>query len=54
MREATGDYIPHSQKLPPYWRTDISILKIFRDRLQFRATLRNLFDRHNAKPSLWA
>jgi outer membrane receptor protein involved in Fe transport len=54
MSEATGDYIPHSNRLPPYWRVDFSVSKTFGDKLQLSAVVRNLFDRHNAKPSLFS
>jgi outer membrane receptor protein involved in Fe transport len=54
MREATADYIPHSQMLPPYWRTDFTTAKDFNNQLQLSLSVRNIFDRRNAKPSLYA
>jgi outer membrane receptor protein involved in Fe transport len=54
MREATGDYIPHSKMLPLYWRTDITATRNFGHKLQLNIAVRNLFNRHNAKPSLYA
>ncbi len=54
MREATGDFISHSDRLPPYWRTDFTLQKTFAEKLKCSLALRDIFDRENAKPSLWA
>jgi hypothetical protein len=54
MREATGDYIHHSDRLPPYWRMDFTLQKTFTQKLKLSLALRDIFDRENAKPSLWS
>jgi outer membrane receptor protein involved in Fe transport len=54
MREATGDYIPNSNMLQPYWRTDLTAAKDFNNRLRLNVCVRDLFNRNNAKPSLYA
>jgi|GEM_PF-664241 len=54
MREATGDFITRSDKLPAYWRMDFTLQKTFSERLKCSLALRDIFDRENAKPSLWA
>jgi hypothetical protein len=54
MREATGDFFTHSDRLPPYWRMDFTLQKIFAQNLKCSLALRDIFDRENAKPSLWA
>lgn len=45
--------IPNPEDIDDYYATDFSTTWTYQERLQLRATVRNLFDRENAVPSVW-
>lgn len=50
---AAGENDPNLKQLPHYWRSNVVLLYRNKRDIDFNASIKNLFDRENIRPSIW-